>query len=89
MESFIHPLDMGSCRRQVLLPVIEKPAAPTVPSVPAGVASVLSVPDYNPNPNHVTFLDARIGPRLPSGRANSGPHSARLNRWLQAHLTAG
>ena len=43
MESFIHPLDMGSC--QVLLPVIEKPAAPTVPSVP----------DYNPNPNHVTF----------------------------------
>ena len=80
MESFIHPLDMGSCRRQVLLPVIEKPAAPTVPSVQAGVASVLSVPDYNPSPNHVTFLDARIGPGLPSGRANSGPHSARLNR---------
>ena len=80
MESFIHPLDIGSCRRQVLLLMIEKPVAPTVPSVPAGVASVLSVPDYNPNPNHVTFLDARIGPRLPRGRANSGPHSARLNR---------
>ena len=80
MESFIHPLDMGSCRRQVLLPVIEKPAAPTVPSVPAALASVLSVPDYNPNQNHVTFLDARLGPRLPSGRANSGPHSTRVNR---------
>ena len=47
MESFIHPLDMGSCRRQVLLPVIEKPAAPTVPSVPAALASVLSVPCNN------------------------------------------
>ena len=88
MESFNLPLDIGSCRRQVLLPVIEKPAALTVPSVPVAVPSVLSVPDYNsnpksdynPNPNHVTFLDARLGPRLPSGRANSGAHSKRLNR---------
>lgn len=98
MESFNHPLDIGSCRRQVLLPVIEKRAALTVPSVPVAVPSVLSVPDYNPNPksdynpnpnhvNHVTFLDARLGHRLPRGRANSGPHSKRLNRWLQTHLT--
>ena len=34
VESFNLPLDIGSCRRQVLLPVIEKPAALTVPSVP-------------------------------------------------------
>ena len=87
VESFNLPLDIGSCRRQVSLPVIEKPAALTVPSVPVAVPSVLSVPDYNsnpksdynPNPNHVTFLDARLGPRLPSGRANSGAHSKRLN----------
>ena len=44
VESFIYPLDIGSCRRQVLLPVIEKPATPTVPSVPAAVPSVRSVP---------------------------------------------
>ena len=50
MESFIHPSDIGSRRRQVLLPVIEKPAAPTVLSVPVAAWSVLSVPDYNPNP---------------------------------------
>ena len=50
MEIFNLPLDIGSCRRQVLLPVIETPAALTVPSVPAAIPSVLSVPDYNPNP---------------------------------------